>query len=152
MDIDNAKFVMACVALGIAAIVKVVKGLSDGVTGNAKMRAAIKRLKEEGEAAEKERLALAEKAEEAKGAEAVETDVEGTEEENNLAAEAVEETAIATEENQEETAEITKATGKPEEEEDSDEASMNGRTWKCPQCGRINPTYQYACNCGNRFR
>lgn len=123
MEIDNAKFVMACVALGIAAIVKVVKGLSDGVMGNTKMRAAIKRLKEEGEAAEKERLALAEKAEEEKGTE-----------------------------NQEETMEITKAIKETEEEEASDEASVSGHTWKCPQCGRINPTYQYACNCGNRFR
>ena len=146
MDIDNAKFVMACVALGIAAIVKVVNGLSE--MGNAKMQAAIKRLKEEAEAAEKERLALAEKAEEAKGAEAV-----GTEEENNLATgEIEEETVIATEENQEETMEITKAIKETEEEEASDEASVSGHTWKCPQCGRINPSYQYACNCGNRFR
>lgn len=146
MGPDSGKFVMMCVMLGIAAVVKVVKGLAEGVTGNAKMREAIKRLKEEGEAAERERLALANKAEEGNAATAE------IEEEKNVEAAEAEETTVATEENQGETMDMAEAVEKAEEEEVPDKASMNERTWKCPQCGRINPTYQYACNCGNRFR
>lgn len=141
----EAKLVMAGIVLGIAALAKIARLLTDGVTGKAKMNAAIKRLK--AEAAEKERLALAAKAEEEQNEEEA-----AVEEEENVTEDEVEvETAVVTEENQQETMAMEEAQ-MPEEDEALEEAVMEEGNWKCPQCGRINPAYLYACICGNRFR